>query len=137
MTIEREQVVGLLLEACPSFEPVWRDEAEEQGADEGGRLHYSDAAAFSRHVVSLLAAGRTAELPATFAAIERLHVEGDDRVRELATIGYLEDLQNALLRAGLPMDLAVGWLGPESLRWWRGVQDFWSGRPPPPVRPVD
>ncbi|WP_193606655.1 DUF7674 family protein [Nocardioides lijunqiniae] len=137
MAIEREQVVGLLLEACPSFADPWRDGVEEEGADEGGRLHYVDAAAFARHVTALLAAGRTAELTATFAVIERLHVEGDDFVRELATIGYLEDLQNALLRAGLPMDLVVGWLGPESLRWWRGVQDFWSGRTPPPVRPVD
>ncbi len=38
--------------------------------------------------------GRTDTFGKVFTLIERLHVEGDEYVRQLATIGYLEDLQN-------------------------------------------
>ncbi|HEX8488768.1 MAG TPA: hypothetical protein VF642_09520 [Propionibacteriaceae bacterium] len=49
---------------------------------------------------------------------ERLHLQGDPYVRELATIGYLEDLQNAAQREqiGSGSTPFVPFLGVESAR---------------------
>jgi hypothetical protein len=133
-----DDVVPLVLAACPSFRPLWEGGVEADHAPEepgGTRLHYADAAAVARHAVDLLLDGRTEELPALLAVVERLHVDGDAYVRELATIGYLEDLQTAAERAGVPDEALTGWLGPESLGWWRGVRAFWDGDLPA-VRPL-
>jgi len=40
------------------------------------------------------AAGDRDEFPAVFGVIDDLHLRGDQYVCELATIGFLEDLQN-------------------------------------------
>ena len=123
----------LLLAACPSFRdrPADNDDGED-------RLHYSDAGHFVHHLLRLHRAGATAEVAAAMQVIERLHVEGDAYVRILATVGYLEDLQNI---AGHADDLDpadfVPYLGPESRRWWNGLNAFWDGSIPPPVRPAD
>src|SRR5215216_1946569 len=45
-------------------------------------LGYLHLAEFARHLISLWQAGRVAELTEAFGAIERLHVRGDDYVRE-------------------------------------------------------
>lgn len=118
-----------MLAACPTYRPIW-DDSHDINVDEdtGGRLVYLDAADVTRHLVALQAAGQTATFPAVFNVIERLHVEGDDYVRELATIGYLEGLQAAASHEP-EVDEAdfVPYLGPESLRWWRGLLAFWNG----------
>jgi hypothetical protein len=93
-----EAVMPLILQATPSFEPVWADLVEEN-ADEQGRLYNLDAAAVARHLVGLLERGVTDELTAALGVIERLLTEGDAYVQELARVGYLEDLQNAAARS--------------------------------------
>ena len=57
-------------------------------------LGYLRLAEFARHLILLWQAGRVAELTQAFGAIERPHVDGDDYVREAATLGLLETLQN-------------------------------------------
>ena len=131
--ITRDEVMPLLLTACPSFARTWAAELEHDpvhGDEDGTRLHYLDASTFAAHLVGLLRAGAEDEVRAAFAVLERLHVEGDPYVRELATIGYLEHVEGEL--AGHPEELASveSLLGPESARWWRGVQAFWTGRAP-------
>lgn len=124
----------LVLAAMPSFEQKWNEEVREDWADEGapaGRLGYLDAGEVARHAVDLLAAGQQAEVRALLEVVERLHVEGDEYVQELATIGYLEDLQNALERhATLTYEDVLPLLGPESRRWWDSLERFWSGESP-------
>lgn len=131
--ITRDDVVPLLLAACPSFGAVWTELEHDPLVvdDDGTRLHYLDAARVADHLVELLAAGRSDEVAAALAVVERMHREGDDCVRELATIGYLEDLQNATDRhPGVDRTELEGLLCPESLRWWRGLDAFWSGGAP-------
>jgi hypothetical protein len=135
--ITADEVMPLLLAACPSFASTWRRiEAENLDGANGGRLHYLDAGDFTRHLVRLQTEGATAELLAAFRVVERLHVEGDHDVRELATVGYLEGVQFA---ASHVTDVDEGdfvtYLGPESRRWWNGLVDFWDGSVPPPLRP--
>lgn len=123
----------LLLHACPSFTEAWQ-EAEAENADDGsagGRLFYLDAGAFIRHLVSLRLAEETAEFPAAFEVLERLLLEGDQYVQNLAVIGYVEGFQMmTVTAAGLsPEDDFRPWLGHEAERWWERVNRFWEGGP--------
>ncbi len=68
------------------------------------------------------------EVEAGFAFIERLHTEGDEYVRELATIGFLESLWTA--DDPVVMAAVERRLGAESRRWWKGLLAFWSGDAP-------
>ena len=59
-----------------------------------------------------------------FAAIERLHVEGNDDVRNLAAVGFLESLQG--LRGGIDPERDIKpWLLPASARSWEELIEFW------------
>ncbi|GAA4669464.1 DUF7674 family protein [Nocardioides nanhaiensis] len=131
--ITRDDVVPLLLAACPSFAAVWADLEHDPLVveDDGTRLHYADAGRVADHLVGRFVAGDRVEVAAALAVVERMHLEGDAYVRELATIGYLEDLQDAARRhpACAPEQLEP-LLGAESLRWWRGLDAFWSGQAP-------
>jgi hypothetical protein len=73
--------------------------------------------------------GESDEVEALLDVIE-LHVEGDTYVKELATIGYLEDLQHwAELHTQTNGDDVVSLLGPVSRAWWVAVDRYWSGGP--------
>lgn len=121
----------LVLAAMPSFQRTWEQEVREAWADEDpptGRLDYLDASAATRHAVARLARGKRAEVQAFLAVVERLHVEGDQYVQELATIGYLEDFQAAVQRRpGLSYNDVLPLLGAESRKWWEAVERFWTG----------
>ena len=95
-----------------------------------------DAGDFASHLVELVKAQRTEELPEVFRVIEQLHVEGDHYVRELATVGYLEDIQNFAGHRGLDPAWFEPYLLSESRRWWRGLNAFWQGEIPL-VEPLD
>jgi hypothetical protein len=136
--ITRDEVVPLLLAASPSFQEIWPDmEAANYDDEEGRRLHYSDASAFASHLIRLQRKGATAEIAAAMQVIERLNVEGDDYVRELATVGYLEDIQNAALRNDVDLAEFVPYLGPESRSLWDDLMVFWHGNARRPIRPGD
>ena len=131
--ITRDDVMPLLLAACPSFGAVWAELEHDPLVvdDDGTRLHYLDAARVADHLVELLVRGERDEVAAALGVVERMHREGDEYVRELATIGYLEDLQNVADRhPGCDRVELERLLGPESLRWWRGLDAFWSGGTP-------
>lgn len=54
------------------------------------------------------------------------HLHGDPYVREAATTGLLEDLQNTNLVGSLAPGQCLACLGPQSLRWWNRVERFWA-----------
>lgn len=116
--ISEDQVIRLLMEACPSY----RLPAEDQGA------LYVILGDFARHLLQLYREHQTEVFPAVARVIERLHVEGDDYVREAATIGLLESIQNVWGNEGVDPGLFVQHLPPVSARWWRSLNDFWSGK---------
>lgn len=62
-----------------------------------------------------------------FAVVECWHTEGDDYVKQAATIGFLESLQN--LSGGNDRQIATiePWLGLETRRWWDKLDRFWDG----------
>ena len=81
-------------------------------------LHYLVLGALAAHLIPLFGAGTTDEFLATFAVVERLHVEGDPYVKEAATIGLLEGIQNHAGHAGIDQEAFVKWLGPVSKEFW-------------------
>jgi hypothetical protein len=125
--IAKDDMMGILLDACPSFAPQWeafRGEWREEAADLPLFLVLAD---FARHLIGLLERGEMAVLPAAFAAVERLHVEGDHCVREAATVGLLEALQNLNLHPrGTEPEQFRPYLGAESARWWDKLYRFWQ-----------
>lgn len=126
--IAREEVMPLLLAACPSFADPWRAYQAEATYEEG--LLYIDLAELVHHVVELERRGQCEELPAVFAAVERLHLEGDAFVKEAATIGFLEGLQNFAGNTGIAPERFRLYLSPESARWWDELDRFWDGKSP-------
>jgi len=124
--IDKEHVVELILEACPSFEDEWKQHRAEYGDD----LLYVAAGSLARHLLVLHKCNRQDCFPALGAVIERLHTEGSPWVKEFATIGILESVQNVWMNEGADPEDFCRWLGPESRKWWSNVNDFWSGKAP-------
>ncbi len=125
--IDRNDMMGVLLDACPSFAEQWQSFQDEWQHEAGDLPYYLVLADFARHLIEMLERNETAGLPGVFAAIERLHVEGDHYVREAATIGLLESLQNLNLynRATGPEKFRL-YLGRETARWWDKLNRFWQ-----------
>jgi hypothetical protein len=136
--VKRSDMIPVLLQACPSFEAHWVEYCADSQFDPA--LGYLHLAEFARHLLSLWQAGQLAELAHAFGAIERLHVGGDEYVREAATIGLLETLQNNAEHSDIDPEVFRRFLGPESARWWDALNRFWAGASPrveldPPEQP--
>lgn len=129
--IRRQDMMELLVKACPSFAPQWDEGSQGDFLDlEGNLLGYVALGGFAHHLVRLAIAGRIEEFPAVFEVVERLHLEGDDYVREAATIGLLEGIQNIASNRSLDQALFEPFLLPESRKWWDRLNDFWAGKTP-------
>ncbi|CAG0935429.1 hypothetical protein TFLX_04269 [Thermoflexales bacterium] len=124
--IDIPDIVPLLIEASPGFAEKWA-EFQAEWADEPPLPYYLVLADFARHMCGLLSAGDEQTLKRIFAVIERLLIKGSAYVKEAATIGLLEDLQNTNLH--LPdttPEQFERFLLPESARWWKKVRAFWE-----------
>jgi len=124
--IEQTDAFPLLVGACPSFEDRWLEHLRENGND----LPYIAAGSFADHLLSLQQADDQSSFPAVAAAIERLHTEGSPWVKEFATIGILEGIQNVWSNNSCDPEVFGTFLFPESQSWWRGLKNFWSGNAP-------
>ena len=120
-------MVPLLVEACPSFAHKWEIHKKEYYGEENF-LPYVALMEFCVHVVELYKAGRTQEFDEIFNVVERLHLDGDDYVREATTIGFLEGLQNRSENIGNGKADFPKFLLPESAKWWEQLNLFWDGK---------
>lgn len=119
-------MMDVLLAASPTFAEDW-DAFRREWAEEAEDLPlYLALADFARHVISLLEAGDDERLRHIFDAVERLQVEGDHYVKEAATVGLLEDLQNGNLHRTTNPEQLRPFLRPESLSGWEAVDSFWT-----------
>jgi len=119
-----------LLACAPSFEASW-DAFMRDWSDTPEPPMYIALCDLARHLIDRLAAGRTDGFDDIFDVVERWHVEGDSYVREAASIGLLEDLQNEHLhRTTRPSDF-VAWLRPQSQIGWDKIDGFWAGEESP------
>lgn len=123
--IQQHEVMPILLQACPSFTPLWEAHLREY---EGEVLFYIVMGELAHHMLELQQSGEAACFAALGVAIERLHAEGDAWVQELATIGLLEGIQNVWRNTGVDPAQFEPYLGPESQRAWHALNAFWSGQ---------
>lgn len=128
MSIRREEIMPLLIEACPSYSERWSAYVSEPEFDD--ELTYVHLGDFARHLVELLQSGQTCEFSGVFSVIERLHVEGDSYTKEAATVGALESLQNVAGNSGIDPNNFEPFLEAVSRHWWRHLNDFWGGKRP-------
>lgn len=123
--ITKEMMFDDVLRACPSFKPKWEEFCQEW-KEESDPPIYLALADLARHLIGLLENGEDKYLKAVFEIVERWHLNGDAYVREAATIGLLEDLQNTNLHATTKPDDFTPFLLPESKYWWDKVVLFWE-----------
>jgi hypothetical protein len=124
--ITKSQVIPLLLEACPGFQPAWQEHVAYWNGQEAGS--FNDAAEFARLLVVSYERDETSEFPAAFATIEKILNEGDQQAREIAAIGVLEDLQTIGSNHSCGADVFVKWLGPLSGAAWSQIAKMWEGK---------
>ena len=122
--ILKEEILPMLVKACPSFNNKWQEHKQEYN-DEEDFLPYIALGDFARHLIELHQQNSISEFEEVFEVIEKLHNEGDGFTRVAATAGLLESLQNI---AGANADDFVKYLKPESLKWWNELNKFWDGR---------
>ena len=123
--ILKDDVIPLLLEACPSYTARWQMYRADSTYEPG--LLYLDLADFCDHLVELLRGDDTEEFEAVFEVIEKMQLDGDENVREAATFGALEGIQNLAGNSGVDPELFVRFLRKRSKRQWKKLNDFWDG----------
>jgi hypothetical protein len=121
-----DDMMPKLIETCPSFVPKWQEFLAEWRGEDDLPL-YIALADLARHLIGLVERGEMDEMPAVFRVVERWHVEGDEYVREAATVGLLEALQNLNLHEhGTNPAQFRAMLGPQSLRCWDELAASWE-----------
>lgn len=125
ISLTRDGMIEALVEAYPALRPSWVDFQSEWNSEAEPPLYLFLADAV-RHLISNLERGETSRFDALFGVLERWLIDGDQYVREAATIGFIEGLQNENLHHRTkPSDL-IPWLGPAAKQSWDDVERFWS-----------
>ena len=114
-----------LVAASPAFAGAWEAFRREWAEVAEGLPLYLALSDFARHVVALLEANDVDRLHRVFEAVELLHTDGDEYVREAATVGLLEGLQNTNLHRTTEPEQFRPFLRPESARCWDQLNAFW------------
>lgn len=127
--IEVDQVIPLLLDACPGFRPAWDQYYTRWYADAPAGAppsYYSDIGVFNSYLFDSAKTHRTECFPAAFRIIEQLFEDGSKRVQDLAATGILEGLQNRALNAGIDHAIFLPWLGPKTRQEWFALIKGWG-----------
>ncbi len=119
-------MMNTLIEASPSFEKVWLEFLDEWEDKKEDLPYYLVLGDYARHIKKACEENEKDSLRKIFCAIEKLHVEGDHYVREAATVGLLEALQNISSTQKGGTDVYVNYLLPESKYWWNKLNNFWA-----------
>jgi hypothetical protein len=119
--ITKEQVIPMILEACPSFQESWEKSDDKE-------LPYVIMGDLARHLLKQYRNQQTCEFNPLCEVIERLHADGDDEVREFATVGILEGVQTVWGHSEIDPDKFTAFLLPESQKAWSELNDCWTGK---------
>jgi hypothetical protein len=120
-------MMGLLLEACPTFFPQWQAFLDEWKEEADDLPLYLALGELARHMVGMLEQGKSESFGVIFRIVERLHTEGDEYVQTAATVGLLENLQNKGLHiSDTDPKQFRQYLGSVSEKWWDKLYQFWE-----------
>jgi hypothetical protein len=117
-------VIPAFLAACPKIGPAWQQHLESWGS-ESDRGDYNDSLVIAHHLVDSFERGDLSEFPAAFGVLERCFLAGDEKAKELATVGIIEDIQNIASHRPFGPSVFYEWLGPESQAAWNELCEFW------------
>ena len=124
-----DEFLSRLREAYPSYAAV--DDEEAADWDDEPVPHYLRVGRLAFHLADIaVKEGVHALAPALTLAEDGIE-RGDGYTRELATVGLLEDIQNACLRSkpGIRLLDVRALLGPKSMVAWDDLMTFWHGAP--------
>ena len=123
--ISKETMMLPILQVAEGFKPIWNEFLDEW-SDENEVPVYLALSDLARYVSTLVEKSDGEELRDIFSVVERWHLEGDKFVKEAATVGLLEDLQNTnVVGVGVPQKIEP-FLLPQTKLWWQKVSLFWS-----------
>jgi hypothetical protein len=128
--IQKDKVMKLLVEVCPSFEKKWKDHVEDIWDRESETILYTDFSEFARHLYELAVNKDFKEFLSVFDIIELLLQEGDSFVKEAVAIGFLEDFQTLVLGGGYDSNIIEHYLREETKKCWIKLDKFWKGEIP-------
>lgn len=124
--ISKENIIPLLVEASPGFQTIWEEFVKTQNGELEDLPYFICLGDFAQYLIEKLDKKVTHDFEAIFQVVERLHIEGDHYVKEAATVGLLEGIQNIMLNTNKNPDLFRPFLLPETARWWNKLNDFWE-----------
>ncbi|GMM70048.1 hypothetical protein MTsDn1_33440 [Alteromonas sp. MTD1] len=123
--LSKETMMLPILQVAEGFKPIWNEFLDEW-SDENEVPVYLALSDLARYVSTLVEKSDGEELRDIFSVVERWHLEGDKFVKEAATVGLLEDLQNTnVVGVGVPQKIEP-FLLPQTKLWWQKVSLFWS-----------
>ena len=126
MPLSIDQIVPELLLACPEFQSVWDNHIATWLNDEPPG-EYTNAGEFVGALLKSFEQEEIGHFPPFFDFVERLIIEGDPEVKNIAVVGYLETLQTMAAWRPYGSEVFVKWMRPESLRWWFQIHKWWEG----------
>ncbi len=122
--IAENEVMPLLVGACPSFAGRWHEYVSDPIYDPD--LLYVHLGELASHLVALMDRGATSEFQAVFDVTERLLLDENIHVRRAMTVGFLEGIQN-VSGGRVDPERFVPHLRPETARKWQLLNDSWNG----------
>lgn len=90
-------------------------------------LPYCVAGGFALFLLELYKKKDILRMKEGICFIEKLHHSKDSKTRELATIGYLEGIQNVWGNNDVNPEEIYKYLGKESKKWWVRLNKYWNG----------
>jgi len=124
--LNKEDIVPLLLKACPTAKDTWQEHLEDWEGEEAG--DYNDIAVFAHHIIRCYEQDKTEEINNAFKTIERLINDGSDEVRAIAVTGFLEDIQNIASYHDFGYKVFEPYLRPTSRQGWYELIELWKGK---------
>lgn len=122
---ESEQdLMPIILKIAPGFQQKWEKHLEHWKGEPASI--YNDITEFSHYFVDSYDKGDTSWYGAFFELVERMIVEGNDHMKELAVIGFLETIQTIASWRPHEGKVFTKWLGRKSRDSWRQIDKLWS-----------
>ena len=122
----KDNMIPALLVVSPSFTPIWNKFINDWKDDAEGLplyLIFGDLACYIENKITLQ---NHKELERIFSIVEQWHIKGDSYVKEAATVGLLETLQNTNVVKKESPKIIEKYLLPKSLEQWKKVYEFWE-----------
>jgi len=119
-----EELMPAILQLVPGFKDRW-EEHNKSWHDEPAGI-YNDIAEFAHYLVDSYETEDTSWYASFFFFIESLLVSGNNDIKELASIGFLEDIQTISSWRSHKGKIFIEYLGPQSKKAWDYLDKLWS-----------